>query len=377
MIPYGRQSINEADIEAVVEALNSDWLTTGPAVEAFEAAIAQTAHAKYATSVTSGTAALHVAYNALDLAEGDEIITTPLTFIATASTAVLLGAKIRFADIDPNTGNLNPAAAAAEVSNRTRAITAVDYAGLPTKISDFRTITGGGRQVLLIQDAAHSIGSKYGGVPVGSEADLTTFSFFPTKNLTTAEGGAIATNDEELARNCRRFKNHGLVRELGEFRQRDEGPWHQEVHSFGLNYRLPDVLAALGLSQLSRLGEFRARRQQIFDFYSESLQGVEDLRIPIRTPGTEPVWHLYPIRVPASRRRAIFERLRAAGVGVQVNYIPVYWHPVFQDMGYKRGLCPEAEKFYAEEISLPLHTGLKHSELEIIAEAVREAVKYS
>ncbi|MBT2519675.1 DegT/DnrJ/EryC1/StrS aminotransferase family protein [Arthrobacter sp. ISL-28] len=377
MIPYGRQSISDEDIEAVVQALKSDWLTTGPAVEAFEVAIARTAQAKYSVSVTSGTAALHVAYSALGLAQGDEIVTSPLTFVATASTAILLGARVRFADIDPDTGNLDPAAAESEINSRTRAITAVDYAGLPTKISDFRSITSRNRHVLLIQDAAHSIGSLHSGKPVGSQADLTTFSFFPTKNLTTAEGGAVVTNDDDLARNCRRFKNHGLVRDLDSLREHDIGPWHQEVHNFGLNYRLPDVLAALGFSQLQRLEDFKAKRQRVFDFYTESMQGIDGLKLPSHIPGTEPMWHLYPIRVPASRRRAIFERLRASGIGVQVNYIPVYWHPVFEDLGYKRGLCPEAERFYTEEISLPMHTDLKHSELEMITEAVRKAVRYA
>jgi UDP-4-amino-4,6-dideoxy-N-acetyl-beta-L-altrosamine transaminase len=376
MIPYGRQSISDQDVDAVVAVLKGDWLTTGPAVEAFEAAVAMTSKAKHAISVTSGTAALHVAYSALGLTKGDEIVTTPLTFVATAATAALLGARIRFADVDPRTGNLDPAAAAEQMNERTRAITSVDYAGVPTDVAAFRSVAGSSG-VAIVQDAAHSIGSLYGGRPVGSEADLTTFSFFPTKNMTTAEGGAVVTNDDQLAYRSRQFKNHGLVRQAERLRDPDVGPWHQEVHSFGLNYRLPDVLAALGLSQISRIDEFKSKRRRVFEFYAEALSDVEGLSLPARPADTDPVWHLFPVRVEASRRRAIFEGLRDMGIGVQVNYVPAYWHPVFQDLGYKRGMCPNAELFYAEEISLPMYAGLAQGELEQIADAVKKVVAHA
>lgn len=374
MIPYGRQSISDEDIEAVVEVLRGNWLTTGPAIEAFESAIALVAETRHAISVTSGTAALHVAYSALGIGKDDEVVTTPLTFVATAATAALLGARIRFADVDPRTGNLDPAAVVEHINDRTKAITSVDYAGTPTNVSQFRSIVGS-TGISIVQDAAHSIGSLREGRPVGSEADLTTFSFFPTKNLTTAEGGAVVTNNDDLAFLSRQFKNHGLVRRSDRLRDPDVGPWHQEVHSFGLNYRLPDVLAALGISQILRLEEFKSKRRRIFKFYSDALSDIEDITLPIRPSGTDPVWHLYPIRVPSPRRRAVFEGLRALGIGVQVNYIPVYWHPVFQDFGYKRGMCPNAELFYSEEISLPMYADLADSELTRVADSVKKVMK--
>ena len=208
---------------------------------------------------------------------------------------------------------------------------------------------------------------------MGSLADVTTFSFFPTKNLTTAEGGAVVTSDGGLADGAERYRMHGLVRDRAQQRMPDEGPWHQEVHSFGLNYRLPDVLAALGTSQLRRLAMFKARRTEIFERYGEELADL-GLTLPVRRPGADPMWHLYPLRVPAADRRRIFEELRARGILVQVNYIPVYWHPVFEDLGYRRGQCPVAEQYYREEISLPMYAALSDDDQSRVIDAVREVV---
>lgn len=373
VLPYGRQSIDDSDIKAVAEALSSDWLTTGPKVAEFEAAISAVAGGSNAVAVTSGTAALHVAYVAAGISAGDEIVTTPLTFVATAATAAIAGAKVIFADIDPATGNLDLEAARSAVTSKTRAITAVDYAGLPVDAAAFKEMAHQSG-ALFIEDAAHSVGSLLHGVPVGRLADLTTFSFFPTKNMTTAEGGAVVSPDERLAEKARRFKGQGLVREADLLRFPDEGPWHQEVHEFGLNYRLPDVLCALGISQIARLESFRRRRQAIHDVYNEAFSGISELTVPGTVEGAEPAWHLYPLRVPAERRRAIFEALRDRGIGVQVNYIPAYWHPVFEDLGYKRGMCPEAEQYYREEISLPLYPGLTDSEVERVVDNVLSVV---
>lgn len=373
MLPYGRQSIDQSDIEAVVSALGSDWLTTGPEVDKFEAAIAQRAGVPHAISVTSGTAALHVAYAAAGIGAGDEVVTTPLTFVATAAAAALLGAKVVFADVDPATGILDPAAAEAAVTERTAAVTAVDYAGVPADAVAFRELATR-RGLLYIEDAAHSIGSHLHGRPVGSLADLTTYSFFPTKNLTTAEGGAVVTADESLAARARAFKNHGLVRDRSVQRYPDEGPWHQEVHSFGLNYRLPDVLAALGTNQLERLDDFVARRSEIKDLYDAAFVGIDGVDVPALQAGAAPAWHLYPLRVPAGRRRQVFESLRDQGIGVQVNYIPAYWHPVFEDLGYTRGQCPNAEDYYSREISLPMFPGLTDGDVERVITATRVAL---
>ncbi|MFJ3956449.1 DegT/DnrJ/EryC1/StrS family aminotransferase [Arthrobacter sp. NPDC090010] len=373
MLPYGRQSIDEKDIENVVAALRSDWLTTGPKVDEFEQAISSVAGGSHAVAVTSGTAALHVAYVAAGIKQGDEVVTTPMTFVATASTAAIAGAKIVFADVEESTGNLSLDAAAAAVTDRTKAITAVDYAGLPVNAAAFTKLAHD-NGALFIEDAAHSVGSLLNGVPVGKEADFTTFSFFPTKNMTTGEGGAVVSPVEELATRARLFKGQGLIRDTSIQRYPDEGPWHQEVHEFSLNYRLPDVLCALGISQVARLAEFRSKRQSIHDRYNAAFASHAGLKTPGTVPGAEPAWHLYPLRVEAGRRRQIFEELRARGIGVQVNYIPAYWHPVFEDLGYKRGMCPVAEQFYREEISLPLFPDLSDDQVDMVIENVLAVV---
>ncbi|MEU4578155.1 DegT/DnrJ/EryC1/StrS family aminotransferase [Nonomuraea sp. ATR24] len=369
MLPYGRQSVDESDILAVTEVLRGDWLTTGPAVARFESALARWTGGVPCLAVTSGTAALHVAYAAAGVGPGDEVVTSPLTFVATAATAALRGARVRFADVQPDTGNLDPDAAASLVTGRTRAITAVDYAGHPADYDELRGVASAAGAV-LIGDAAHSIGSTYKDRPVGSLADLTTFSFFPTKTVTTAEGGAVAAADPELFAAAARFRNHGLVRDPAEQRDPGEGGWHQEVHAFGLNYRLPDVLCALGTSQLGRLGTFRARRAELVARYNRLLAGVPGLTLPAERPYVSPSWHLYPVRVADGRRREVYERMRAAGIGVQVNYLPAYWHPVFADLGYRRGLCPNAETYYAEELSLPLFPGLGDADQDRVAECL-------
>ncbi|TDD39584.1 aminotransferase class V-fold PLP-dependent enzyme [Nonomuraea terrae] len=369
MLPYGRQSIDESDVEAVTGVLRGDWLTTGPAVAAFETELARWTGGVPCVSVTSGTAALHVAYAAAGVRAGDEVVTTPLTFVATAATAALLGAKVVFADVQPDTGNLDPDAAEALVTTRTRVVTAVDYAGHPADYDELREVADRAGAV-LVDDAAHAIGSTYKDRPVGSLADLTTFSFFPTKTVTTAEGGAVAAADPERFRRAARFRNHGLVREPGEQRFPGEGGWHQEVHAFGLNYRLPDVLCALGISQLRRLEGFRARRAELVERYDTLLRDVPGLTLPARRAYVRPSWHLYPVRVRDGRRREVYERMRAAGIGVQVNYLPAYWHPVFEDLGYRRGLCPRAEAYYAEELSLPLFPGLSDAEQDRVAETL-------
>jgi UDP-4-amino-4,6-dideoxy-N-acetyl-beta-L-altrosamine transaminase len=374
MLPYGRQSIDDADVQAVVAALRSDWLTTGPAVDAFEQAVSAACGGAPSVSVTSGTAALHVAYAAAGVGPGDEVVTTPLTFVATAAAAALHGATVVFADVEPDTGNLDVAAARAAMTERTKVVAAVDYAGLPASPDEFASLAHGAG-ALFLEDAAHSIGSTWDGRPVGSFADLTTLSFFPTKNLTTAEGGAVVTADPALETRARRFKNHGLVRERDEQRWPDEGPWHQEVHELGLNYRLPDVLAALGTSQLHRLGAFTARRAEIHARYDDGLRDLDGVLTPAHRDRAAPAWHLYPLRVLDGRRRAVFEHLRAAGIGVQVNYIPAYWHPAFADLGYRRGLCPNAETYYSQEISLPLFPDLTDGEVDRVIDEVRRALR--
>jgi dTDP-4-amino-4,6-dideoxygalactose transaminase len=370
LLPYGHQSIDESDVEAVAAVLRGDWLTTGPSVRAFEKDLAAISGGARAVSVTSGTAALHVAYAALGVGTGDEVVTTPLTFVATASCASVLGATIVFADICEDTGNLDPQAVQAAMTSRTRVVAGVDYAGHPIDATALTEIAHQGN-ALLLEDAAHSIGGSLDGRPVGSLADVTTFSFFPTKNLTTAEGGAVVSRLDEVMDRARTYRSIGLVRDPEVLRSPDEGPWHQEVHAFGLNYRLPDLLCALGSSQLLRLPAFKARRDAITARYNEGLSGIDELRLPTCREGADPMWHLYPLRIRDGRRRALFEHLRENGIGVQVNYLPVYRHPVYADLGYQRGMCPVAEDYYAQEISLPMFADLTDPDVDRVIDLIR------
>lgn len=374
MLPYGRQSISEADVEAVSRVLRGDWLTTGPAVASFEKRLGEWAGGAECVSVTSGTAALHVAYAACGVGPGDEVVTSPMTFVATASCAMLHGARVVFADVDEDTALLDPDAAKVAVTPRTRVVAAIDYAGQPAEYDALRDVAEAGG-ALLLDDAAHAIGSTYRGEPIGTVADVTTFSFFPTKNLTTAEGGAVATTDRDIAERARRFRTIGLVREREDMRHPDEGGWHQEVHAFGLNYRLPDVLCALGESQLRRLSDFKARRARLVARYRDLLAGVDGVRLLGVRDDVDPAWHLFPVRILDGRRRTVYDRMRAGGIGVQVNYVPVYWHPVFEDLGYRRGMCPNAEAFYAEELSLPLFPDLTDADQDRVVDALVDALR--
>jgi UDP-4-amino-4,6-dideoxy-N-acetyl-beta-L-altrosamine transaminase len=369
MIQYGRQSIDNSDIAAVVEALKGDFLTTGPLVEKFEQELERVAGAPTIT-VTSGTAALHCAYAAIGLKPGDEVITPPITFIATQATAALMGAKIVFADIQPDTANIDPKAVESAITKKTKAVVAVDYAGHPADLDELREITAR-HGIYLIEDAAHSIGSIYKNRPVGSIADLTTFSFFPTKNMTTAEGGAVSSTNPDLLERARKFSKQGLVKDSNQFLIKSEGAWHQEVHEFGLNYRLPDVLCALGISQLKRLDTFKKRRREIFEYYTDAFQHFELVRTPTEKEFADSNWHLFPIRVPASHRASIFKLLRSEGVGVQVNYLPAHLHPVFKSHGFKRGDFPISEAFYESELSLPIHFDLTEIDLKRVIDTLR------
>ena len=370
-IPYGHQSVSWLDALAVAKTVKSQWMTMGPAGEKFEANLARVSGARYAVAVSSGSAALHCAYAAIDLGPGDEIITSPLTFASTATTAMNLGAKVVFADIQSDTGNIDPLQVESLLTPKTKAIVAVDYAGHPADLDELLAIT---RKygIVLIEDAAHSLGSVYRDRPVGSIADITTFSFFPTKNIATGEGGAVVTNSETFARKARLFRSHGLVRENDALKYPIEGPWHQEIHSLGLNYRLPDILASLGSSQLRRIDKFKVRRKSIFRRYSEALGGIEDLQLPVNRDYVDTMWHLFPVRVPLEKRKTMFESLRSRGVMVQVNYVPVYWHPYFENLGYLRGLCQASEQFYRGEISLPMFSGLSAFRQEKITKDVRD-----
>lgn len=369
MLPYGRQSITEEDVQAVADVLRGDWLTTGPTVTRFEEAIGALAGGHRAVSCTSGTAALHMAYAGAGVGAGDEVVTTPMTFVATASGASILGAKVLFADTEEDTGLIDPAAVDALATDRTKVVAAVDYTGHPADYAALQPIADR-LGALTLADAAHSIGGSAGGRPVGDLADITTFSFFPTKNMTTTEGGAVVAKSDAIAQRTHEFHVIGMVRDADRFKNPDQGAWWYEVHDVGLNYRLSDVACALGLSQLQRLEAFKQRRAEIWARYNAALAGVDGVRIPVQRDGVDPVWHFYCARILDGRRREVFDKMRERGIGVQVNYIPVYWHPAYADAGYQRGMCPNAEAFYAEQLSLPLFPDLTDAEVDRVIETL-------
>jgi UDP-4-amino-4,6-dideoxy-N-acetyl-beta-L-altrosamine transaminase len=370
-LPYGRQEVTAEDVAAVTEALTSDFLTTGPRVALLEGALARLAGARRAAVVSSGTAALHAAYHALGLGAGDEIVTSPLTFAATANAALYLGARVRFVDVEPVTGAIDPALIEPAIGPRTKLVVPIDYGGHP---ADYDRIVPAAhaRGLNVVADAAHSLGGTYYGRPVGSLADLTTTSFHPVKLITTAEGGAVLGSWDAWVDRVVRFRDHGIERPAPGTVHPD-GPWVHEMRELGYNYRLTDVQCALGLSQLSRLAKYLDRRRKIVARYREAFADLQ-LTLPRELEGVCSGWHLYVVRVQeASRRRAFFERLREHGLLVQVHYMPVYFHPYYQDLGYKRGLCPIAEDFYARCVSLPLFPSMTDEDVESSIERVRKA----
>ena len=374
-MPYGRQWIDEDDIAAVVEVLRSDYLTTGPAVPRFEAALQDATGAKHAVALNSGTSALHAMYFAAGIGPGDEIITSPLTFAATGNAALYLGATVRFVDVERDTGNLDPDLVEAAITERTKAIVPVDFAGHPADYDRLRAIADR-HGLRLLADAAHSLGATYKGRSVGTLADASELSFHPVKPVTTAEGGAVVTDDPELARRAARFRTHGITREPDELEQPDEGGWWNEQHDLGYNYRLTDVQAALGASQLRRLERFIVRRRDIAAQYDAALADIDALELPGRRQHVEPGWHLYVVRTHEPElRKPLFDRLRTAGIGVQVHYLPVYWHPYYARLGYPRGLCPMAERYYASAVSLPIFPAMSDWDVQDVATRLRQAVR--
>ena len=372
LIPYGRQWVDDEDIAAVAAVLRSDYLTTGPAVEAFEHGLEAVTGAARAVAVNSGTSALHAMYFAAGIGFGDEVITTPLTFAATANAALYLGATVRFADVEPDTGNIDPGAVEAMIGPQTRAVVAVDYTGHPADYDALSAVTEP-RGVTLLADAAHSLGATYRGRSVGRLADASELSFHPVKPITTGEGGAVVTDDAALADRAARFRTHGITRDPSVM-ERDEGGWYYEQHDLGFNYRMTDLHAALGTSQLRRLDDFLARRRTIAATYLEQLADIDSLTLPTVRPDVEPGWHLFVVRVrDAARRRPFFNRLRELGLGVQVHYIPVHHHPFYRRLGFTVGSCPVAEDFSARAVSLPIFPLMSDDEVGRVVASVRRA----
>jgi perosamine synthetase len=381
LLPYGRQSLDDADVQAVVEVLKSDWLTTGPKVGEFEDRFAEWVGARHAVSFSSGTAALHGAAFAAGLGPGDEAITTPMTFCATANCILYQSATPVFADVSPDTLNLDPQEVFQKIGSHTKAIIAVDYAGHPAALDELAGLAKAQIQrPLLIEDACHALGAEFRGKRVGGIADMTVFSFHPVKHLTTGEGGMVATNDARLAETLRRFRNHGISSEA---RQRQEsGQWLYEMVLLGFNYRLTDIACALGLSQIERLDANLARRREIAAQYSEAFRDLNAVVVPTVRKGVNPAWHLYPVRLNLEMlvvgRGEIFRALRAENIGVNVHYIPVHQHPYYRERfksQSKKGY-PVAEDAYERLISLPMFHSMTAQDVEDVIHAVTKIVDH-
>jgi UDP-4-amino-4,6-dideoxy-N-acetyl-beta-L-altrosamine transaminase len=380
VIPYGRQNISDADISSVVDVLRSDFLTQGPCVPKFEESVASACGAAHAVAVNSATSALHIACLALDVGPGDRVWTSPNTFVASANCALYCGASVDFVDIDPNTYNLSVKVLAAKLEDAERhgklpkVVIPVHFAGQSCEMEDIFSLAQryGFR---IIEDASHAIGGAYRAAPIGNcaHSDITVFSFHPVKIITTGEGGMAVTNNPELAHRMKRLRTHGVTRERDQFAGISDGPWYYEQLDLGLNYRMTDLQAALGSRQHRRLDEFIARRRKIVETYNALLVNLP-LVLPFQSATTSSAFHLYVVKVipeaaPVTRRQ-LFDQLRAKEIGVNVHYIPVHMQPYYQRMGFRPGQYPEAERYYANAMSLPIYAALKDSEISYIAETL-------
>lgn len=398
ILAYGKQSIDEEDIAAVAEVLRGEFLTQGPTVEAFEMALAAKVRAAHAVAVNSGTAALHASMVALGIGVGDEVIVPPITFTASANCAVFVGATPVFADVT-SSGHIDPGQIQKKITKRTKAVIAVDYAGMPC---DYAAIKGVCEQhgLHLVCDACHALGATWGGKPAGSIGALNCFSFHPVKHIATGEGGMVTTDDADLAQMLRDFRTHGITKDPGRFTGlgdasappinpsstprslAEHGPWYYEMHSLGFNYRMPDINAALGLSQLKKLERFVARRREIARHYYDELAGVPHLTLPLSdispiNPSTSAThsFHLFPLQIDFERlgktRTQVMKELREHGVGTQVHYIPVHLQPFYRARyGTHAGLCPVAEKLYGALLSVPMYPAMTDSDVEGVIHAV-------
>jgi perosamine synthetase len=376
LLPYGRQLITEADIAAVVGVLRSDWLTTGPKVGEFEEAVARYVGSRFAVSLSSGTAALHAAMFAAGIGPGDEAITSPLTFCATANAVLYQDGRPVFADVTADTLNLDPAQVAPRLTSRTKAIVSVAYAGHPSDMTNLARLARE-HGLLLIDDACHALGARYGERPVGSIADMTVFSFHPVKHIATGEGGMVTTDSPRLCERLRLFRNHGLDRDSRE--RQASGQWRYEMTTLGFNYRLTDLASALGLSQLARIGDNLARRREIARRYAEGFAAIASLELPVERENVRSAWHLYPVRLRLERLSAgrddVFAALRAEGLGVNVHYLPVHLHRYYRErFGYAEGEYPVAEDAYSRLITLPMFHGMADQDVDDVLMAAHKVL---
>ena len=378
-IYYGHQYIDEADIQAVVEVMKSDYLTCGPKIGELEKKLCALTGAKYALTCANGTAALHMAAMAAGVKEGDEVITTPITFAASANCALYCGARPVFADIDPETYNIDPEKVEAAITPATKAVVAVDYTGQSVALDPLREICKK-HGLVLIEDGAHVIGTKYKGQPNGSLSDMTTLSFHPVKTVTGGEGGAVLTNDETYYKKLLLYRAHGITRDESLMVHEPDGPWYYEQIALGYNYRMTDMQAALIISQLDKLSLFSSRRKEIVKRYDEAFSEMPELFVQREIPESDTTRHLYILRLVPERlkigRKQFFAALAAENVCCNVHYIPTYYFPYYEKLGYKRGLCPNAEKLYEEIISLPLYYAMSDEDVESVIRAVKKIAAY-
>lgn len=369
-LPYGRQSLDREDLEAVIEVLRGDWLTTGPNVDAFEEALSRISSTEHAVAVSSGTAALHAAYDAAGVGPGTEVVVPAITFSATANTARHLGARVRFADVREDTLTMDPESLRSVVNAKTRVVTPVDFAGLPADLEEIGDIAHEAGAV-VVEDAAHSLGGSYAGRPVGAVADMTTFSFHPVKVVTTGEGGAVVTDRPDWAERMRRFRNHGMDRETESLSEDPMGgPWVYDIEDIGYNYRITDFQCALGRSQLRKLDRFLSSRRQIAEWYRRRLTTVAEVRLPVELADRKHAYHLFYVRVPSNVRRGIFERFHANGIGVQVHYIPVNMLSAYCREGHDPHETPVAMQAYREMISLPCFPEMDEADVDRVTDTL-------
>lgn len=369
MIPYGKQTIDQDDIQAVVDVLKSDFLTTGPKIAEFEQTVADYVGAKYAVAISNGTSALHAACFAAGIGPGDEVITTPLTFAASANCVLYCGGTPVFADVDPKTYNIDPEDIRRKITDRTKAIIAVHLAGQPCDMDAIHSIAHE-YGLIVIEDGAHALGSVYKGKKVGSLSDMTTFSFHPVKPITTGEGGMIVTDNEDFYKKMILFRSHGITRD-DSMMTRNDGPWFYQQFDLGYNYRITDIQCALGCSQMKKLDRFLALRKEIVAHYNEAFADCDNIITPYQLSDTESGWHLYIVQVKNCDRRQVFEKMREKGIGVNVHYIPVYMHPYYQEHGYENVHCANAEEIYSHIISLPLYPGLTSEQQDYVIDTLK------
>lgn len=377
-ISYGKQYIDDADVDAVATALRG-ILTCGPKIDELENKLCEITGAKYAVAVSNGTAALHIAAMAAGVGPGDEVIVSPITFAASANCVLYCGATPVFADINPLTYNIDPACIEKKITEKTKAIVAVDFTGQAVELDAIREICKK-HNLILIEDAAHSIGTGYNGQPVGSIADMTTFSFHPVKTVTAGEGGAVMTNDEVLYRKLKLFRSHGITRDRAEMVHPTDAGWYNEQVTLGYNYRMTDIQAALLISQLDKLGAFSTRRKEIVKMYNEAFAKMPEIKVQQEIPQSDTTRHLYILRLDLEKlscdRREFFDALHAENIYSQVHYLPVYWHSHYEKLGYEKGLCPNAESYYMESMSLPLYYAMTDADVQDVIHAVKKLVAY-